>query len=59
MKVREKGVLNEEMQYSRNKVREVVTDILVNTEVRGERNGRSAFISDNVERTEYNKTSNL
>lgn len=59
MKVREKGVLNEEMQYSRNKVREVMTDILVNTEVRGERNGRSTFVSDNVERTEYNKTSNL
>lgn len=54
MKVRRKGVLNEEMQYSRNKVREVMTDILVNTEVRGERNGRSTSISDNVERTEYN-----
>jgi len=54
MKVRGKGFLNEEIQYSRNEVKEVMTDVYVITEVRGEGNGRSAFLSQNYGSTEYN-----
>ena len=56
MKVRGKGVLNEEIQYNGNEVMEMKTDMFVIIDVRGEGNGRSAFISNNDGRTEYNYT---